>query len=143
MSCQAARQWIQTSLDGPMPEADQDALQRHLASCEGCAADYASLSAAVSALEALPHVTAPPDLLSRLSPELDALAGPRAAMRKRIGIWAPGGAIAAGLLIALSLTRLQPAVSPPPDQLAMEPPSAAEILEWVDASADPAEILPF
>ena len=143
MTSQAARQLIQDSLDGTLPPADQDALQGHMASCESCTQDHASLSAAVSALEALPRVTAPPELLSRLSPELDALARPQASKRRAAWAWAPGGAIAAGLLIALSLTRLQPAVSPPPDQLAMEPPSSAEILQWLDASADPAELLPF
>lgn len=143
MTCQSARQLIQDSLDGMLPPADQDALQLHLASCDTCTQDQTSLSAAVSALEALPRVTAPPELLSRLSPDLDALARPQPTKRRAAWAWAPGGAIAAGLLIALSLTRLQPAVSPPPDQLAMEPPSSAEILEWLDASADPAEILPF
>jgi predicted anti-sigma-YlaC factor YlaD len=144
MTCQAARQMIQDSLDGALPQAIQDELQQHLAGCESCSQDQASLSAAVTALEALPRVTAPPELLSRLSPELDALAAPAKTPRRRAAwAWAPGGAIAAGLLIALSLTRLQPAVSPPPDQLAMEPPSSAEILQWLDASADPAEILPF
>jgi len=143
MSCQAARQWIQDSLDGNLPAAERQELLGHLAGCESCSRDHASLSAAVAELEALPRLTAPPELLSRLGSELDALAGQRAPHRQTAWKWVPGGAIAAGLLIALTLTRLQPAVSPPPDQLAMEPPSSAEILEWLDASADPAEVLPF
>ncbi len=141
MSCQAARQLIQDSLDGDMPQAAQDELFQHLDRCESCAQDHASLSAAVSELEALPRVTAPPELLSRLSPQLDALSRRRKAPRQVV--WASGGAIAAGLLIALSLTQFQPAGLSGPDQLAMEPPSSEEILEWVDASADPAELFPF
>ncbi len=144
MSCQAARQLIQDSLDGTLPQASQDELSSHLADCESCKQDHASLLAAVSSLEALPRVAAPAELLSRLAPELDALASqrPRAA-RKRAWAWVPGGAIAAGLLIALSVTQFQPAADPVPDQVAMESPSAEEILEWVDASAEPSDIFSF
>jgi anti-sigma factor RsiW len=140
MSCQAARQLIQDSLDGDMPQAAQDELFHHLERCESCAQDHASLSAAVSELEALPRIAAPPELLSRLSPQLDALSRRRKAPRQVA--WASGGAIAAGLLIAL-MTQFQPAGLPGPDQVAMEPPTSEEILEWVDASADPTELFPF
>jgi anti-sigma factor RsiW len=140
MSCQAARQLIQDSLDDTLPRAAQDELQSHLAGCESCAQDHTSLLAAVSVLEALPRVTAPPELLSRLSPELDALASQRPPRRKRVWAWVPGGAIAAGLLIALSVMQFQPAAGPVAEQMAMEPPSSEEILEWVDASAEPGDL---
>ena len=143
MSCQAARQLIQDALDGALPDAERQELLGHLEGCESCAQDHASLSAAVAGLEALPRVTAPPELLSRLSPALDALGEVRASRRKTAWKWVPGGAIAAGLLIALSLTRLQPAILPSPEQIAMEPPTSAEILQWLDASADPADLFPF
>lgn len=142
MNCQAARQLIQDSLDGSLPPSDADALQEHLARCESCAQDQMSLQATVSALEALPRVTAPPELLSRLSPALDALSSPQAAPRRKWA-WVPGGAIAAGLLVALALTQFQPASQPEAEQVAMEPPSATEILDWVNASAEPADLFSF
>ena len=143
MTCQAARQMIQESLDGGLPPAEQEALHGHVATCESCAADQASLAATVSALEALPRVTAPPELLSRLAPELDALSQPQIPVRRRAWAWAPTGAIAAGLLVALALTQFQPTEPQAPDQVAMEPPSAEQILEWVDASAEPSDVFDF
>ncbi|GEM_PF-2387220 len=139
MNCQAPRQLIQDSLDGNLPQASQAQLLAHLAICEPCSRDLESLQRAVSALEALPRITAPPELLQCLAPQLDQLAL-RTPLLKRV----PARAIAAGFLVA-SVAGLAwfGTIPSEPDMVAMEPPSAQEILEWVDASADPAEILPF
>lgn len=144
MTCQVARQWIQDSLDGTLLPADLEALQGHLETCAACAADHARLREAVSALESLPPVTAPAELLSRLAPELDALSQASAKpARRRAWAWVPTGAIAAGLLVALALTQFQPGPPSDADLVAMEPPSAELILEWVDASAEPMDLFDF
>lgn len=149
MSCQSARQLIQDSLDGMLPLSADAELRRHLEGCEGCRRDHASLSQAVSALEALPRIAAPPELLARMTPELDRMDRSRTAAWRR---WAPGGAIAAGLLLALGLTQFQPAdpgsqgpmtLGSLPQEAVVEAPTSAEILQWVDASADPMDFLPF
>lgn len=151
MSCQSARQLIQDSLDGMLLPSNEAELQRHLEGCEGCRRDQSSLSQAVSALEALPRMVAPAELMERMSPELDRLSR-EASPRRRMRAWIPAGAIAAGLLVGLALNHQlgsdplparTAAVAPQPDLLAMEPPSSEQILQWVDASADPMEILPF
>lgn len=138
MTCQDARQWMQDSLDGTLPPDRRLSLDRHLDGCEACRHDAMSLERAVRKLEALPPVSAPPELVLRLGPKLDQLSH-----RQRAWRWAPAGVVAAGLLVALSLTRLQPVGAPPaPEQLAMEPLTSEEILEWVDSAADPDEALP-
>lgn len=138
MTCQDARLWMQDSLDGTLSPDQRLSLESHLDGCEACRQDDMSLREAVRKLEALPRVTAPPELMLRLGPRLDQLS-----QRKRARRWAPVGMVAAGLLLALGLTRMQPAGAPQaPEQFAMEPLTAEEILEWVDASADPDETLP-
>lgn len=142
MTCQVARQFIQDSLDGSLPQAEREALSQHLAGCAACAQEHASLSKTIEDLAALPRLAAPPELLRRLGPELDALSR-RPARKPALGAWIPGGAIAAGLLIALGLFQLLPALDPFPQQVAMDFPSSEEILQWVDASADPMDVFAF
>lgn len=133
MSCEAARRLIQGKLDGDLLLAEEEALRAHLSGCEACARDAAALEGVVAALETLPPMPAPEALLSRLKPELD-----RLSRRPKAWRWAVPGAIAAGLVAALSLAQFQ-AGGPASEQVATEPPSAQEILEWVDASADPVD----
>lgn len=137
MTCEAARLLMQTALDGDLPPGEAEALRGHLDGCEACARDAAALTGAVAALEALPAMPAPPELLARLDPELDRLSRAQQARR-----WAPLGALAAGLIVALSLGQFQERnLGMSPDQLAMDAPSAEEILEWVDAAADPVDFM--
>jgi anti-sigma factor RsiW len=143
MSCDDARRLIQSDLDGDMSDAEADALKAHLGGCTRCAQESAALRQAVAAMDALPALPAPPELMARLGPQLD-----RLSRQKRTWHWAPAGTIAAGLLLALSLGYFQAGSDPTTpgtgrDQLAMEPPSAQEILEWVDASADPTDLFTY
>jgi hypothetical protein len=102
--------------DAPKPAA----LDRHLAECGACAAEFARLRATLTAIE-FPVPERPPDyevqLWSTLRPRLEATEAPKrsfwaAALQPRR--WAVAGALAAIVVAAFLAGRYMPRTSTPP-----------------------------
>lgn len=74
-SCDEILELISAALDGPLSEADQAALDAHLAICPACSALFQDLSALHAAASALEEVPAPEgfaaDVMARISAEAE------------------------------------------------------------------------
>lgn len=135
MTCEAAREAIQESLDGAIAPAAQAALTSHLAGCEACRTVQAGLRLTVESLSrAAAHdraVTAPVALLDRLG-----LASPAPVVafkpRRR---WLPAGMVAAAVVLVagLAVTLSRPAPESPMASLPADEAVAVTDAEWIHA----------
>ena len=118
MKCCDVDQRIDAYLDGELPEGESGRLTGHISECERCGRQYAALLQTVQALEELPDIEAPAqligDVLSQLPARLAKADRERAPVRAywRIG-WSIGmaGAVAAAGFATLMVcfARVAPA----------------------------------
>jgi anti-sigma factor RsiW len=126
-------------LDGALPPARRDEVERHLAGCPACRAERDRLAAAVGALSALPAPPGPsPWFLTRLEARLaDEPARPRgllarlSAWRWRIAV--PATALAAAAAVTVLAVRRQHA-----EEAALA--SSLELLENYELVASVGEV---
>jgi anti-sigma factor RsiW len=64
VNCDEVALKIESHLDGDLSEDDSRALAKHIAACSHCSVRFAALLQVVEALEGLPEVTAPDELVS-------------------------------------------------------------------------------
>ena len=109
MNCEKARANISDYVDGELSPSDSAALNRHLLGCEKCKAEVETLRKAISALEGLPSIPAPTQILE--SVQRHVAANPKNAPGETVVFshgwrWAAAAAgIAALLAIALLLNQ--------------------------------------
>lgn len=116
MTCEAVRDHLEAYLDGGLDRGLRDAVDRHLAACDGCRADLEALQGLRPAIAALPREIAPPrDLWQGIGPRLRPAGIGR---RIEIPVWI---LVAAGLLLVaasstltVTLTRREAASAPDP-----------------------------
>ena len=103
--CPAIRPLLSAALDGELPAAEAATVRRHLASCEGCAAEHRALGTVRTLLRSLPERTVP-----RAVP---AAAATRAgSQRRKLAVATAAVAVAAGLLGGTAFTL---GGQPPPE----------------------------
>ena len=66
LSCEAALDLIEPSLDGDLDAGEEARLRAHLAACAACAAELAFAQRVQRELRALPQPEVPPELLARV-----------------------------------------------------------------------------
>ncbi|MHC4606885.1 MAG: anti-sigma factor family protein [Planctomycetota bacterium] len=66
MICEDARAFLQDYADGALSEAARATVERHLAECDGCAADLKALGHVDEKLRAQPVLPTPPGLVDRI-----------------------------------------------------------------------------
>jgi anti-sigma-K factor RskA len=114
MNCDA-RELIDGYLAGTLPPAEREAFERHVASCDDCAADLASARAIHQAVQALPRSIEPPhDLWPVIERRLPGSRSTRAPRRWRLAWLAAAAAItlvAGSSALTLWLVRDRPPAS--------------------------------
>ncbi len=104
---------VSALLDGELAEPAADQARAHLAACPSCADEMTRVGEARSWVRALPPVEPPASYFERLA----AARGELFARRRRIGVAALAGSVAAGLLFLGAVAPQEPATAPPVPRL--------------------------
>lgn len=113
MNCEKARANISDYVDGELSPSDSAALNRHLSGCGKCKAEVETLRKAISALEGLPSIPAPTQILE--SVQRHVAANPKNAPGETV-IFSKGwrwAAAAAGIAALLAIAVLMSQLSGP------------------------------
>ncbi|MCB9727692.1 MAG: zf-HC2 domain-containing protein [Deltaproteobacteria bacterium] len=124
--CDRIRAHLSALADGEMQPLEAIALQRHLASCAGCAAEYEAVAALkVKVHVAAGEVVAPAALRARWRSSVSEAVAARARGPWWAAVVLPAGLAAAAAVLALMLTtpRSEPA---PRDEVAVAPVAVAQ-----------------
>jgi anti-sigma factor (TIGR02949 family) len=126
LSCEAALDLIEPSLDGDLDAGEEARLRAHLAACAACAAELAFAQRVQRELRALPQPEVPPELLARVVQagrgEIVPFPVPRAAPRLPAGRLRIAAAAAVAILAlgggSLFFHGQKPDDRPSPEQIA-------------------------
>ena len=78
---------LQALIDGDLEASEAEALQRHLADCESCAAEVKAWRDLYSALDGVPHLDPPEDLTVQVMARLPTATRPSGKFRRLLGHW--------------------------------------------------------
>jgi anti-sigma factor RsiW len=112
LTCYRTRRRIGAYLDGALDAALARSTSEHLASCERCASEASALTRLGLLVRAIPQPAEPdwtgfwPGIVRRVE-DAKRVPAPRRAISSRLR-WACGGALAAALLVSLTLWQLAP-----------------------------------
>jgi hypothetical protein len=125
MNCHRAGDLLSPYLEGELSPARAADLEAHVAGCARCRAELADLRRAVGALRTPPPLVQPVGLLAEFRSRLETPARRPHPFFRPPALWlVPAGAIAAGLLIGVVISRSQMLAPRPAGRLASGSPAS-------------------
>jgi len=113
MKCRDARGLLSDYVDGELPGAKAERLQRHLADCDGCRDEWEGLRRTVRLVAHLGRETCPVDLRARVVHAVSAPYAPGRAARAPLALPVFGRWAGAGVALATGVVGWQLAISRP------------------------------